>query len=128
MPASITQHIHVQVRAEFVAPQSDPRAARFIFAYRISITNAGQRGVQLLRRHWHIVDSLGPSREVEGEGVVGETPELAPGETYTYGNFCELRSGFGRMHGTYLMRHVDDDSLFKVRIPRFDLLYPYNAN
>lgn len=128
MPASITRHIHVQVRAEFAAAQSDPRAGRFIFAYRITITNAGTRKVQLLRRHWHIVDSLGPVREVEGEGVVGETPELAPGEHYSYSSFCDLRSGFGGMQGSYLMRHVDDDSTFKVRIPRFDLLYPYAAN
>lgn len=128
MATAVTHDIRVSVRAYFEATQSDPKVGRFLFAYRITIANKGQRAVQLLRRHWHITDSLAPGREVEGPGVVGETPELGPGDTFTYTSFCDLRSGFGRMHGTYLMRHLDDDSTFEVRIPAFELQYPVAAN
>jgi ApaG protein len=128
MATAVTHDIRVSVRAHYESAQSDPKAGRFLYNYRITITNHGQRAVQLMRRHWHIADSLGPQREVDGEGVVGETPELAPGDMYSYDSFCDLRSGFGRMVGTYLMRHIDDDSLFEVTIPAFDLRYPFAAN
>lgn len=128
MATAVTHDIRVSVRAHFEAPQSDPKAGRFLFGYRITIVNKGTRTVQLMRRHWYITDSLAPEREVEGPGVVGETPELGPGDAFTYNSFCDLRSSFGRMRGTYLMRHINDDSTFEVEIPAFDLCYPYAAN
>lgn len=128
MATAVTQHIRVSVKARFEAAQSDPALARFLYSYRITIANNGQRAVQLLRRHWRIHDSLSAPREVEGLGVVGEMPHLEPGESFTYQSFCDLRSALGRMHGTYLMRHLDDDSTFEVRIPSFDLRWPYVAN
>lgn len=128
MATAVTHDIRVSVRAQYETSQSDPKAGRFLFAYRITIANKGQRAVQLLRRHWHITDSLAAPREVEGPGVVGETPRLEQGDTFTYTSFCGLRSGFGRMHGTYLMKHLDDDSTFEVRIPAFELRYPFAAN
>ncbi|MBK7085322.1 MAG: ApaG domain-containing protein [Flavobacteriales bacterium] len=48
-----------------------------MFVYRITIANEGRRTVQLMRRHWHIWDSLATTRQVEGPGVVGETSVLA---------------------------------------------------
>jgi ApaG protein len=84
--------------------------------------------VRLLRRHWYITDSLAPPREVEGPGVVGETPAIAPGDTYTYASLCDLRSGAGRMRGTYLMHRISDGQRFVVDIPAFDLVYPVQLN
>lgn len=128
MATAVTHDIRVSAEARFDASHSDPKAGRFLFSYRITIANHGQRPVQLLRRHWHISDSLSAAREVEGPGVVGETPELAPGDEFTYSSFCDLRSSFGRMRGTYLMQHLDDGSHFEVAIPAFDLRYPFAAN
>ncbi|HEY0977103.1 MAG TPA: Co2+/Mg2+ efflux protein ApaG [Flavobacteriales bacterium] len=128
MATAVTHHIRVNVKVHFEAAQSDPKVGRFLFNYRITITNNGQRPVQLMRRHWYINDSLSPQREVEGPGVVGETPELGPGDAFSYNSFCDLRSGFGRMQGTYLMRNLDDDSTFDVRIPSFELQWPWTAN
>lgn len=128
MATQVTHDIRISVKARYSEEQSDPKVGRFLFSYRIRIENRGARTVQLLRRHWHIVDSLFEPREVKGPGVVGETPVLAPGEHFTYGSFCDLRSGFGRMSGSYSMRHTDDDSAFDVAIPAFDLSYPIAAN
>ena len=68
-----------------------------------------------------IRDSLAGPREVEGPGVVGETPVLAPGEEFTYSSACDLRGAFGRMDGTYLMRRTADSSEFRVEIPAIQL-------
>jgi ApaG protein len=128
MYTAISNDIRVSVQARYEAEQSDPVSDRFIFSYRITIANRGPRTVQLLKRRWHIADSMAPAREVEGPGVVGATPVLAPGEQFTYSSFCDLRGGMGRMHGSYGMRHLDDDSAFDVAIPAFDLRFPYTAN
>ncbi len=116
------------MKARFEAAHSDTRAGRYLFGYRITIMNQGRETVQLMRRHWIITDSLAGEREVEGPGVVGETPVLAPGASFTYSSACDLRSGLGRMEGIYLMRRVRDGHLFRVTIPGFALQWPVLAN
>ncbi|MBK9175685.1 MAG: Co2+/Mg2+ efflux protein ApaG [Flavobacteriales bacterium] len=128
MGTVVTRGIRVTARAQYEEPHSDPKAARFIFSYRITISNRGPEAVQLLRRHWIIRDSLAGRREVEGPGVVGETPELRPGEDFSYSSACDLRSGFGRMDGTYLMRRLSDASEFRVEIPEMHLSFAHAAN
>lgn len=128
MATQVTQDIRISVRARFEPEQSDPKQGRYIFSYRIRIENRGARTVQLLRRRWSIFDSLAEPREVAGPGVVGETPVLAAGEAFSYNSFCDLRSAFGRMHGSYTMQHTDDGSRFDVAIPAFDLTCPYAGN
>jgi ApaG protein len=128
MATQVTHDIRISVKSAYSEEQSDPKVSRFMFSYRIRIENRGTRTVQLLRRHWHITDSLLYPREVEGAGVVGATPVLQAGEHFTYTSYCDLRSAFGRMRGTYTMRHTDDDSTFEVVIPAFELIYPFAAN
>lgn len=128
MSTAVSHDIRVSVLARFEAGQSTPAEGRFLFSYRITIANRGQRSSQLLRRHWFISDSLAPPSEVEGPGVVGAVPVLEPGEQFTYTSYCELHSGMGRMRGSYRMRHLDDGSEFDVDIPAFDLRLPYAAN
>jgi len=60
--------------------------------------------------------------------VVGETPVLQPGEEFSYSSACDLRSGFGRMEGTYLMQRVRDGLEFRVTIPEMHLVFPGAAN
>lgn len=128
MPVAVTQGIRVSALARYEAAESRPREGHFLFSYRITIANRSQRTAQLLRRHWHITDSMAPRTEVEGAGVVGAMPVLEPGEQFTYTSHCVLRSGLGRMHGSYTMRHTDNGSDFEVAIPAFDLQLPYIAN
>lgn len=128
MSTAISHDIQVTVRARFDAAHSDPRGGRFVFGYRVTLVNTGRGTVQLLRRQWTITDSLASEREVEGPGVVGQTPVLVPGGSFTYSSACDLRSGLGRMEGSYLMRRVDDGSMFRVRIPPFSLCWPALEN
>jgi ApaG protein len=124
---AITEDIRVEVESHFVPERSEPHAGRWFFAYRVRITNDGDRTVQLLSRRWLIIDAHGQIEEVTGPGVVGEQPVLAPGEAFEYGSFCPLSTPFGSMEGSYEM--VDDDGVkFQVTVARFMLSEPLEVN
>ncbi len=115
-----TEDITVTVRPVYLDGQSDVLNKRFVFGYFVRIENLGSSNVQLLRRHWHIRDSTGRVQEVEGEGVVGKTPTIGPGESHEYNSFCIIETFEGAMEGTYLMEREHGDR-FTVSIPKFDL-------
>ncbi len=79
--------------------------------------------MQLLARHWMIRDGRGTVHDVRGEGVVGETPLIAPGESYDYVSGCPLDTASGSMRGSYRMV-TDTGEMFDVEIPHFPLLAP----
>lgn len=115
-----TQHLTVSVRPVYLDDQSDVFASRFVFAYFIELENRGPEEVQLLRRHWVIRHGDGRVVEVEGDGVVGQQPVLAPGTTHAYNSFCVLETMEGTMEGTYLMQRPNG-SRFRAQIPLFHL-------
>ncbi len=99
-----------------------------MFAYRIVIQNMSDDAIRLMRRKWLIFDSNGTQREVEGEGVVGVQPIIEPGETYQYVSGCNLKTEIGSMKGHYQMLRLNDEVLFNVDIPEFELIVPYKLN
>lgn len=124
----ITNGIKITTRVKFKVEYSEPDKNYFVFFYRITVENHNDFEVQLLRRHWDIFDSNGIKTVVEGEGVVGEKPVLAPGESFSYESACNLESGIGRMGGHYQMMRTDDGELFQADIPEFVLEVPYMLN
>jgi ApaG protein len=123
---TVTDAIRVSVQSVYLAAESDPGTLRYVFPYFVRIENTGGEPVQLFWRHWRIHDPVGGDQEVEGEGVVGETPLLAPGEAHEYQSFCVLRSPTGHMDGFYHFRR-GDGSVFRAPIPRFQLQAPLDA-
>lgn len=121
METQTTRGIQISVQSRYEMAYSKPVENQFVFSYHIRIENRSPHTVQLLRRHWHITDSMGFTREVEGEGVIGETPVLAPGEVHTYDSWCPLPSAFGSMRGSYLMLLVEEQEYFDAIVPRFTL-------
>jgi ApaG protein len=117
---TLTDGVRVAVAPEYLPEQSSPELGQFVFGYRVRITNESARSVRLISRRWLIVDADGDRKEVEGEGVVGEQPELAPGESYMYSSFCPLETSWGTMEGQYIMRD-GEGAEFAVRIGRFYL-------
>jgi ApaG protein len=128
MRTSITNDIKVMVETAYQNDQYSAFKSQHMFAYRISIVNQGDFTIRLLRRHWHIIDSVFGHSEVEGEGVVGLQPILEPGETHQYVSGCSLSSPIGKMFGTYLMERQLDGKQFTVEIPEFVLQVPYLSN
>ncbi len=128
MVSKVSEGVLVSVETFYQADYSNPQQGEYMFAYRITIENKNSFTIQLQRRHWHIFDSNGENREVEGEGVVGEQPVLKPGEQYQYVSGCNLKSEMGKMYGTYEMENLDSKQLFDVNIPPFDLIVPNKMN
>lgn len=119
-----TGGVRVQVTPRYLPQQSDPEGGKYLFAYSITLTNDTARPVQLRSRRWLIVDADGESHEVEGEGVVGQQPHIAPGRSFEYTSFCPLPTPWGTMEGAYTM--IDEDgATFPVRIARFYLVSPH---
>lgn len=121
----ITEGIRVTAHPFYLAGESDPARQHYVFVYHIRIENVGDTPARLLWRHWYIHDPVGGDQEVEGEGVVGQTPMLAPGDVHEYQSFCVLQSPHGYMEGSYQFRRPDG-SKFDAAIPRF-LLRIYEA-
>lgn len=127
-----TEGVRVQVSPSFAPEHSAPEPApgenpRFVFVYRIRISNHGDRTVQLLSRRWTIVDADGERHEVAGDGVVGQQPRLEPGRVFEYESFCPLPTPWGTMEGSYRMEVQSGSErgrLFDARIERFYLAAP----
>jgi ApaG protein len=128
MEVFTTNGITVSVETQYLPAHSNPKAMKFIFGYHITIENGSPHTVQLLRRHWVICESDGQIREVEGEGVIGQQPVLAPGDTHAYSSFCDLMTEMGKMSGVYLMTSDHDGSSFDVIIPEFRMVAPFKLN
>lgn len=115
--------IRVAAISAYLAEQSEPDERRFVFTYTISIHNAGQSPAQLLTRHWLITDADGRVQEVHGDGVIGEQPTIAPGQTHTYSSGAVLETPVGTMEGRYGMVS-DSGTPFDTPIPVFSLAVP----
>lgn len=124
MYEAVTNAIRVRVQPAYIEDKSTPDESYFFWAYTVDIINEGQDPVQLRSRVWSIVDAAGRSEEVRGPGVVGQTPTIAPGESFTYTSGCPLKTPSGIMSGSYQMagRH---GALFDIKIPAFSLDSPY---
>ena len=128
MISKISEGITISVETYYQPEYSNPVNSDFMFAYQITITNSNAFPVKLLTRHWHICDSNGSLREVEGEGVVGVQPQINSGESYQYISGCNLRSEIGKMYGTYQMENINTKKPFDVVIPAFDMCAPFKLN
>ena len=118
-----THDIVVRVTPVFLPDQSDPQARQYFWAYTVEIENRGGETVQLISRRWIITDALNQVEEVAGPGVVGEQPELKPGEAYRYTSGCPLGTSSGAMRGSYHMVTASGAG-FDVAIPEFSLHLP----
>jgi|LauGreDrversion4_2_1035121.scaffolds.fasta_scaffold375293_3 ApaG protein len=123
-----TSGVKIEVRTKYEEGISSPVLNSYVFSYEITIHNTNDFPIQLMRRFWDIFDSSGQCREVEGAGVVGEQPYIAPNATYTYSSACDLKSSRGKMSGYYTMKNHFTDQLFIVQVPDFQLEVPFVLN
>lgn len=120
---SVTDGIRVQAHPQWIEAQSDPDNGRWLYAYRIVITNEGPTPARLRSRHWIILNADNHREDVRGPGVVGQTPRLGKGERFEYTSTCPLRTAWGTMEGSYTFER-DDGSTFEAAVGRFFLVPP----
>jgi ApaG protein len=127
MSVCVSQGIRVSVEARYLSDESEPEKSKYLFAYEITIENEGHAPAQLVARHWVIKDAFNGIEEVRGEGVVGQTPLLEPGESFCYSSYCPLRTEYGTMRGTYRMVRPSGEEFDAVVAP-FALMASYLLN
>lgn len=100
-----------------------PADRPYCFAYHITIHNDSEVPVTIRGRKWVVRADDGEVTVVEGDGVVGQTPLLSPGESFSYNSFHLLRTKTALAEGAYLGLAGDGRSVF-TRIPAFALRVP----
>ncbi len=115
-----TNCILVTAKSSFLEDYSNTKEGKYLYTYRIHIENKGDLNVQLLSRYWLIIDSNSNRQVVRGAGVVGQQPEIKPGENFVYTSFCPLPTTFGTMEGHF--HFVDaEGQKFDAEVKRFYL-------
>ena len=128
MVTQITSNIKISVITSYEGTYYKAYQMLYAFSYQITIENLSSDVVQLQTRHWNIFDSLNETETVEGEGVVGQTPIIVPGEKYMYSSGCMLKGAVGAMNGFYTLANFSNNTFFKVQIPTFKLVVPFAIN
>jgi ApaG protein len=103
-------------------PGPTPPGKPHVFTYHLTIHNQSKITVTILARKWILRGIDGDVDVIEGDKVVGKTPELAPGQSFSYASFHLVGTGAnvsGAFHG------VDEaGSLITVPIAPFELEVP----
>ena len=125
MSNTVTEGVRIRVVPHFHPERSS--FDRFIFSYTVEICNEGESAVQLVSRHWTITDANGQVDQVNGPGVVGETPRLEHMQCFRYTSFCPLPTSLGAMQGSFQMVR-EDGTTFDAEIEPFVLADPAQMN
>jgi ApaG protein len=116
----------VRVEPQFLPGESRPEEGRYVWAYTIEIENRRVDPVQLISRFWRITDENGLTQEVRGDGVIGQQPVIAPGQSFRYTSAAPLAAPSGVMVGAYSMQRGDGEA-FDIQVPLFALDSPHNS-
>ena len=115
--------IEINVETTYLSNESNPDQNKFYFLYTVLIKNNSKKNAKLLSRHWIITDDNGKIQDVKGEGVIGEQPDIKPGEEFQYTSGTMIETSLGTMKGSYQMID-DEDNYFDATIPEFVLSTP----
>ncbi len=93
------------------------------FVYFLNIRNHSAERVSIQGRKWLVrEDQTDELIVVEGDGVVGQMPNLGPGEEFSYNSYHVAR-GSGHAEGAFFGLTEEGRRVF-VRIPRFKMKLP----
>ena len=120
-------NIRIKVNTNYLKEQSAPDESRYVFSYTINIKNLGNHSTKLISRQWIITDSNGNIQEVNGDGVVGQQPNINSGEEFTYTSGTIIKTPVGTMEGRYFMEDINNKR-FEALIAPFTLAVPSLIN
>lgn len=100
------------------APKEKPHP----FVYFISIHNDSPMPVTIRGRKWVVKEDSGEIVVVEGDGVVGQTPSIMPGEHFSYNSYHVIGQS-AEVNGAFFGETATGEWIF-TRIPGFRLEVP----
>ncbi len=113
----------VRVDEVIYSPERDaPEDRPHPFVYHITIANGSPVAVTIRARKWVLTGTSGSKQVIEGEGVVGESPRIEPGEGFQYSSYHVVAEDT-QVQGSYL-GILDDNTPVITRIPKFTLRIP----
>ena len=128
MIQQVTKGIRVSVETRYEGSFLKNSTPNYAFRYLITIENQSKDVVQLIKRHWKIMESSKPTQIVNGPGVVGKKPIMKAGQMVKYESGCILNSPTGAMKGFYTMINHSSTKEFEVEVPVFQLDAPFSLN
>ena len=119
--------LHVTVDQVVHLPEVEtPPDKPHCFAYYITIHNKSEVTVTIKGRKWVVRNERGEIMALEGDGVVGQFPEIEPGGSFSY-NSCHLNdTPTAVAEGSYIGLDEDGRKVL-VRIPRFEMVVKQGA-
>ena len=115
--------LHVTVDRVVYMPHLDaPPERPHPFVYFITIHNDSEVTVTIKGRKWVVTDADGQRVVVEGDGVVGEFPQLEPGDQFSYNSYHTIGSD-SVAEGAFFGVTDAGEPVF-TRIPRFEMRAP----
>ena len=115
-------NVHLDQLVYQCDPERFPEETPHAFVYFLTIENTSKRTIHLFGRKWILEYHDGSTRVIEGDGIVGKTPTLAPGESFSYNSF-HLSDQSALAMGSFFGRDENDQTVF-TRIPPMDLHLP----
>lgn len=117
IPEAVTREMVVRAASVHHPETND----LYLFMYQISMSmpaSASQNKSKLDTRHWRITDLAGKVQEVNGPGVIGEFPEIGPGDSFSYSSCCPLPTPGGTMEGHFVMVDLLTGERWNAIVPR----------
>lgn len=102
---------------------STPPDRPHCFMYFITIHNGTNHAVTIKGRKWVVTNERGEIMALEGQGVIGQTPTIAPGKTFSYNSFHLLDTNTAVAEGSYLGLDAIGRRVL-TRIPKFRMQVP----
>ena len=128
MIQQVTKGIRISVETRYEGSFLKNSTPNHAFRYLITIENQSKDVVQLIKRHWKIMESTKPTQIVDGPGVVGKKPIMKSDQMVQYESGCILNSTTGAMKGFYTMINHSSAKEFEVEVPVFQLDTPFSLN
>lgn len=115
--------LKVEVEKVVYVPDLDaPEERPHPYVYFLKIVNGSVETISIRGRKWMLRDDTGQLFVVEGQGVVGETPVLQPGESFSYNSYHVVARN-SVASGTFFGMGQDGGGI-RVSIPEFRLVVP----
>ncbi|HEX3798263.1 MAG TPA: ApaG domain [Verrucomicrobiae bacterium] len=114
-------------RVVYHAEAQTPLDRPHCFVYFITIHNRTEHTITIRGRKWVVTNERGEITAVEGAGVVGKTPLIEPGSSFSYDSYHLLDTLTAIAEGSYLGSDEKGRGVI-ARIPKFRMEVPQKGS